>query len=117
MEMLSLFSAQMEGSGVKTSFIPCHEEGIQTSLLPLRAHAQHSLQAGGSRTSTQTCTWEKGGGSSKQDCTGSARQSGEFPMQHVVASVDATLRGSALPSLYMKNPGTHQSWRNLTAQG
>lgn len=46
MEMLSLFPSQMEGSGAKTSFTPCHEEGIQTSSCLLRAHTQHSCKLG-----------------------------------------------------------------------
>lgn len=33
MEKPSLSSSQMEEGGEKTSFNPCHEEGIQTSLL------------------------------------------------------------------------------------
>jgi len=33
MEVSSFSPSQVEGGGEKTNFNPCHEEGIQTSLL------------------------------------------------------------------------------------
>lgn len=54
LEMPSLPSSQMEGCGKKTSFNPCHEEGIQKNLLSLE-YMLSTLTArwGASMTSTQ----------------------------------------------------------------
>lgn len=74
MEMLSLFSSQTEGSGAETNFIPRHEEGIQTSLLPLEG-TQPTLTASWEKKDQHTLPPGRGEGTA-QSGTRSARKSG-----------------------------------------
>ena len=72
MEMPSLSSSQMEGDGEKRSVNPCHEEGIQTSLLSVkrRMGGKHDRHTG--FQAMNHCE-RRGEGSSKHDCKCSAR--------------------------------------------